>query len=305
MNASRFRAIIGLELRFHFTRPLFWVLVSALGLITWGLSSGGLSISTGDSTIGGTARAWITSEFAIAMMLPIITFTLYSFFVAVAAGMLIPRDDELAVGPVLHATKLRPLEYIWAKFAAVMLLFSVVLAIHLLLSILFNQVIPNAQSELIRGPFELINYLRPALYLALPFLIFLTGVSFAVGELTRKPILVFVTPVALFAACIFFLWPWSPTWLDPRINRLLMWIEPTGYRWLNETWLKVDLGVEHYNHQAVLYDGPFLISRWFMILIGIGAVVVVRSTFFEDLAGHQRRIQTEEPSTLATQTGRT
>ena len=45
-----------------------------------------LDISTGDSTIGGTEKAWITSEFAVAMMLPIVTFLLYSFFVAVASG---------------------------------------------------------------------------------------------------------------------------------------------------------------------------------------------------------------------------
>ena len=287
MNASRFRTLVGMDLRFHFTRPLFWVLAAILGLVSWGLSSGGLSISTGDSTIGGTAKAWMTSEFAIALMLPIMAFTLYSFFIAVAAGMLIPRDDELKVGPVLHATPLRPSEYIWAKFAAVMALFLVVLTLHLGFSMLFNQVIPNAQAELIRGPFELMNYLRPAVLMALPFLIFLTGVSFAVGELTRKPILIFATPVALFAACVFFLWGWSPTWLDPRINRLLMWLEPSGYRWLNETWLKVDLGVTYYNLEPVIYDLPFLMSRLVMILIGVGSVALASRHFAASLRGER------------------
>ncbi len=285
MNSSRFRATMGLDLRSHVTRPMFWVLLVILALMTWGLSSGSLSISTGDSTIGGTARAWITSEFSIALMLPIVTFTLYSFFIAVAAGMLIPRDDELKVGPILHATKLRPSEYVWAKYAAVLLFFVMVLGAHLLFSILFNQVIPNSQAELIRGPFEWVNYLRPALFLALPFLIFLSGVSFAVGEWTRKPILVFVTPVVLLAANVFFLWSWSPLWLDPRINKLLMWIEPAGYRWLNETWLKVDLGVEYYNHQPVGYDWPFLFSRLVMCLLGIGAVALAGRHFAATLRG--------------------
>ncbi len=285
MNAFRFRTMMSLDLRAHFTRPMFWVLLVLLALIAWGLSSGSLAISTGDSTIGGTARAWITSEFSNALMLPIMTFILYSFFIAVAAGMLIPRDDELKVGPVLHATSLRPAEYVWAKFTAVLILFVVVLGIHLLFSIFFNQVLPNSQSELIRGPFVVLNYLRPALFLALPFLIFLTGVSFAVGELTRKPILIFVTPVVLLIANTSFLWSWSPTWLDPRINRLLMWIEPAGYRWLNETWLKVDLGVEYYNHQPVGYDWPFLLSRLVMVVLGFGAVALAGRHFATTLRG--------------------
>ena len=285
MNGSRFRTLMEMDLRFHFTRPMFWVLVASLGLITWGLSSGGLTISTGDSSIGGTARAWVTSEFAIALMLPIMAFILYSFFVAVAAGMLIPRDDELKVGPVLHATPLRPSEYVWAKFAAVTVMFLVVLGLHLGFSVLFNQMLPNAQAELIRGPFEVVNYLRPALIMTLPFLIFIIGVSFAVGELTRSPILIFATPVALFVACVAFLWSWSPSWLDPRINQLLMWLEPSGFRWLQETWLKVDLGVDFYNHQPVGYDVPFLISRLIWGLIGVGSVALAGRHFAASLRG--------------------
>ena len=285
MIGKRFRTFFATDLRFHFTRPLFWVLVVVLFLMAWGLSAGNVSISTGDSTIGGTARAWITSEFAVGMMLPIVTFLLYSFFVAVAAGMLVPRDDELGVSPVLHATPLKPREYVWSRFLAVLTLFLVVLGFHLLFSILFNQVIPNDQAELIRGPFVLQNYLRPALVFAVPFLIFLTGASFAVGEFTRRPILVFVMPVALFLASIFFLWGWSPSWLDPRWNRLLMWLEPSGYRWINETWLKVDLGVEVYNTQPIGYDLPFLASRLAYALLGVGLVTLSSRHFAATLRG--------------------
>ena len=139
MTIGRLRTIVRMDMRFHFTRPMFWVLLVTLGLVAFGLSSGGLMISSGDSSIGGQSKAWITSEFANGMMFPLVAFLVYSFFIAVAAGMAIPRDDELNVGPVLHATRLTPGEYLWGKFGAVLLLFLVVMAVHLLLTIQRNQ----------------------------------------------------------------------------------------------------------------------------------------------------------------------
>ncbi len=74
------------------------------------------------------------------------------------------------------------------------------------------------------------KYVRPALAFGLPAIVFVAGFSLMVGERTRRPILVFVLPLALFLFCVFFLWEWAPSWLDPRINRLLMLVDPTGFR---------------------------------------------------------------------------
>ena len=96
-----------------------------------------------------------------------------------------------------------------------------------------------------------VNYLMPVvgLFCYRPSS-FWRGLSFAVGEWSRRPILVFVLPVAVVLVDGSFLWDWSPNWLDPRINDLMMWIDPSGFRWLNETWLKVDRGVSFYNNEA-------------------------------------------------------
>ncbi len=85
-------------------------------------------------------------------------------------------------------------------------------------------------------------------------LVFISGAAFALGAWTRKPILVFVLPIVLVLGGFFFLWNWSPSWLDLRINRLLMLIDPGGVRWLNETYLKVDRGADYYNTQRIGFD---------------------------------------------------
>jgi ABC-2 type transport system permease protein len=268
MSMKRLFGVWRLDVGQNIRRPLFWILLLINALTAYGLSTGKLRIATGDSTIGAT-KAWITSEFAAAQMLTIVVFLFYSFFVAVAAGMSVINDDELKVGELLHATPLRPSEYVWGKFLGVLSCFFMVLLLHLLFMMFFNHKVLNEKSAEIVGPFEIMNYLRPAFIFTLPMLLFLTGASFAVGEWTRKPILVFVLPVALILACAFFLWDWTPTWLNPRIDQVLMLVDPAGFRWLNQSWLKVDRGVEFYNHAHIPFDLPFLISRGVLMLVGL------------------------------------
>ena len=69
-----------------------------------------------------------------------------------------------------------------------------------------------------------------------------------------------------------FLANWSPSWLSPDLNRLLMLLDPSGSRWLNETFLTVDRGVEFYNTAPLEPDTGFLLSRAAFGLVGLAAV---------------------------------
>jgi hypothetical protein len=273
MSPTRVAAVFWLDFQHNARRPLFWILVVVLGLTAWGLSTGTMQIATGDSRVGGT-KAWITSEFAVGHMLSLVVFLFYTFFIAVGAGMPVIRDDELKVGDLLHASSLRVGEYVWGKFAAVLAGFLAVLAVHLAFSMFFNHVVPNERSLEIRGPFDAVHYLRPALAFAVPSIVFVAGVSFAVGEWGRRPIVLFVLPVAAVLVCGFFLWDWSPSWLDVRVNRLLMLVDPAGFRWLSETWIKNDRGVEFYNHSPIAFDRAFITSRAVFAALGLGSVAL-------------------------------
>ena len=284
MSTSRFYRVFRLDFLYSFRRPLFWFLILIILFTSWGLSFGFLQIQTGDSRVGGT-KAWITSEFAVGQMLIIVVFLFYGFFMAVAAGMPIIRDEELKISELLRSSSLTVGEYVWGKFSAVLIAFFGVLALHLAAMMFFNHLVPNQQSLEIRGPFALSNYVIPALVFAVPTIVFLCGISFAVGEWTRRPILLFFLPVAELLLCGFFLWEWSPVWLDPRLNRLLMLIDPSAFRWLNETWLKGDRGVHFYNEQPLHFDAGILASRFCFLAIGLGAVVLSQLHLSKTLRG--------------------
>jgi len=284
MSGGRFRTVFAGDFSQTFKRPIFWVLIVVLGLTAWGLAGGSVRIMSGDATVGGT-KAWLTSEFAQAQMLSMVIFIFYMFFLAIAAGMAVIRDDEHRVGEILHSTPLTPGEYLWGKFWAVMAGFGIVLVLHILFTIFFNHVFPTENADEIRGPLNPLNYIRPALVFGIPALTFLGGTCFAIGTLSRRPILVFLIPVAALLFCAFFLWEWSPSWLDPRINKVLQLAEPAGFRWLNETWLKVDRGVEFYNTAPVGYDLPFLLSRLGFVVLGLASVAWAQFRFARGLRG--------------------
>ncbi|HZN56226.1 MAG TPA: hypothetical protein VFB67_12990 [Candidatus Polarisedimenticolaceae bacterium] len=278
-----FRADLALQLR----RPLTWVLVFVMMLTIWGLSSGFVSIQSGDASVGGT-KAWITSEFAIAKTVGITVFLFYAFFIAVAAGMAVIQDDERKVGEILHATPLTPREYVWGKALSVIAAFVAVLVFQQLFSILCYYGLPNEKADEIRGPFSLAAFVVPALAFGLPTILFTALTSFAVGLRWRKPILVFVLPVALLLACAFFVWNWSPSWLAPFWNKLLMAADPAGFRWLNETHLKVDRGVDYYNKASIPFDAIYLVSRAAMLAIAVGAFLWAERHFARALRGAVR-----------------
>ena len=164
MNGARLREIYQQELRFHTRRPLLWVLLLLLGFMVWSISIGHASIQSGDARVGGT-KAFINSEFQLTQLMIFLPSLIYVFFVSVAAGMSMIRDDEAKVGELLHSTSLTPAEYVWCKFLGVLVPLLGVLALNVGLLMFCNHLLPHGTNAEYIGPFRLENYLRPALWL--------------------------------------------------------------------------------------------------------------------------------------------
>ena len=284
MSLSRTGVVFAEELSRTYRRPLFWFLVFLVLVLTWGLSTGHMQIATGSSTVGGT-KAWVTSEFAFARALMAMMALLYGFFGSIAAGMAVVSDDEAKISDMLMSTPLKPSEYVWGKFLAILAGFLGAVAIQILLAIVFNHLLPNPEAAEIRGPLQLGNYLRPALVFGLPTLVFYLGISFFLGERWRRPVTVFLFPIALLLLCGFFLWSWSPSWLDLSVNRLLMLVDPSGLRWITETWIKLDRGAGFYNTTRVGLDLPFVLSRLAFLALGLAGVALAQRHLAVHLQG--------------------
>ncbi len=284
MSIRRLWATFKVDLAFTLKRPMFWTMVVFLALLTWGLSTGSVTISSGDSSVGGK-RAWITSEFSSAFVLTFVAFAFIGFFAAIAAGLAVIADREAKVGEILHSTPLRPAEYVWGKALAALAAFTLALGLTAAFMMFFNHVVPNADADEIRGPFGLWNYLRPALLFGLPPLVLFVGVPFYLGSRTGRPVVAFLFPIAMMVLCGFFLWNWDPSWLAPEYNQALMLLDPAGFRWLDETWLEKDLGAEFYNTQRIALDRPFIASRIAWMLIGFAAIALASRQFGATLRG--------------------
>lgn len=263
-------------------RPGYYVLLGLLTFLAWGMSKGAVVIASGDATVGGD-KSWVTSMFAQANIQSVVIAGLGAWFLAIGCGLVIIRDGELNVGEILHATRLRVGEYVWGKFAGAVIVFLLVWVAYLLLSMGFNHVVATGEDAERIGPFALSNYLVPTVVFGLPQVLFFGGVPFYLGVRTRRPIVVFAFPIAVLLVALGFLISWSPGWLDPRINRALMLVDPSGFRWLNETFLKVDRGVAFYNEGDVRPDAAFLMSRVAFTLAGLGAVVAAGRSYARTL----------------------
>ncbi|MDE0121642.1 MAG: M1 family aminopeptidase [bacterium] len=252
-------------------RPSNWVLLVIVGFMAWGLSDGAVTVSTGGSGVG-SEQPHVTSVFNQAMIQCVIIMVIAAWFLAISCGMVVIRDLELQVVEVFHSTRLTPREYVWGKFWGAVAIFAAIWVLYLGFSMFMAHVVTGAGGSDIVGDFALGNYLYPTLLFGVPQILLFAGVPFLVGTWTRRPILVFAFPLASVLVVLTFLSTWSPSWLSPEVNRLLMLLDPSGFRWLNETFLTVDRGVEFYNTAPLQPDTGFLLSRVAFGVVGLISV---------------------------------
>lgn len=281
---GRWRHVAQQEFLTGLRKPAYWILFGVLALMAWGFSNGNVTISTGEAIAGGV-RPHITSVFNQSMIQVVAVLGIGAWFLTIAAGMILPREAELQVEEVLNATPLTPGEYVWGKFAGALGVFLAGWVLFLCVSVGFNHLIaPGGEAEVI-GPFAAWNYLFPTLLFVVPQVLFFAGAPFFLGAWTRRPILVFAFPVVVLLLTMTLLAFWSPSWLDPAVNRALMLADPSGYRWINETFLKVDRGVEFYNTAPLRPDAGFVVSRLAFAVAGLLTVAAAQRSVARQMRG--------------------
>lgn len=268
MNAHRLAAVARLEFRTTLGRPLWWVLLLGACFAVVSLSSTAF-LPSGDGSFGGV-RPFINSHYALTSFFGLSGFVTYSFFAAVIAGLAVIRDDEHRVSELIHSTALTPTEYVWGKLAGVLGALTLVLLIQSILLVSFYELAGGGGGA--GGPFDFRNYLGPALAFGLPPILIFAGLAFAVGEWTRRPMVVFAIPVGLVFALPFFV-TWSPPWLGEGLNTALKIADPSGMRWMVQDVIGSATGVDYVNTTRVDADWVFWTNR--IALVGAALLSVV------------------------------
>ncbi len=299
MNLRRTLGIAMVDLRTAWRRPMWLTLVTLLALFAFGFAAAGLRVQAGDVTAGGK-QAWINSQFNAAFCDGAVLSLFLPFFAAIAAGLPLLQDIDRKVDRVLLGTRLTPLEYVTGRFLGAVVPLLAIIAIWVVMQVGFFELWPLDNPEKQRGPFALWNYVWPALVFSLPLLLPMAGGSMLLGSWTRAPILVFLLPLVVLIGGALFLWSWSPEWLPHGVNRVIMLLDPAGQRWMSETYLKADRGVDFYNTQPLALDGAFALSRVAWCVAGLLAIPLTARTLFRRArTSTERRLSPKAAQALA------
>jgi ABC-type transport system involved in multi-copper enzyme maturation permease subunit len=297
MSWQRLYTVLKADFLHNLKRPLFWIWFALLGWNAWLISNSSWIIRSVDTSVG-TEKSFVNSEFQLAFVFSLMCFLMLGLFVAIIAGTPILRDSQYRVGEIIHATPLRPSEYIWGKYLAALATCLVAILLFVLTVILLTDVIPNPAAAEFHGPFKMRNYLMPALVFMMPAIFFITSISLAISVYTRRAFLVYLFPVGMLVLVMNFLYRWYPS--DPTASYLMQCADPSGFRWLKQTWLLVDRGVSFYNTHPIHYDPGFLLGRFFYVVLAIGFVVLSVNRFAKRFARiPDRRVKAIQQSASA------
>lgn len=274
----RLRLVAQLDLRESLRSAFFVFWILFMGLNAWTVSRGNWIVRSNSTSLGGNL-AYVNSEFQIAYVAAMIGFFILSFFIAIVAGMSLIRDDEHKVGEILHATPLSPGQYVWGKFLAAAGTCLMAAAAFAILTAVFTHGMPDPERPESYGPFALRIYIVPILVFLVPAVLFVAGLTFLLGRLSKRPILIFFVPVAFFLFYWSFYWRWNPPELSQTARFWLQMTDPSGFRWLRQNFLTVDRGIAYYNTRPVDYSPAFLLSRLGVALAGLGFVDLARRHF--------------------------
>ncbi len=284
---ARLLAFPRLELGTFWKRPVNIIMFVIFSLMSLGFVAGNVRIGSGSADTGGAklainapANLFFADAILFALILP--------FFVAVVCGMPILTDFDRRINRLVFSTPISMTQYAFSRLLGTTMVLFVVMFLWIIVQMGLYQLWPINAEESARVAFQPLGYFWPLLVVGLPQLIFVAGTSMWLGVRTRQPVLVFAMPVVILIAGVFFLWSFSPEWLPHWVDRLLMLVDPTGFRWITRTFLEEDRGVAFYNSSWLVPDPAIALSRVAFVAIGLLGVWATGRRLMHTESGDQR-----------------
>jgi ABC-2 type transport system permease protein len=216
LNVARF------EMRYQLRNPVFWVAIILFFLLGFGVTaSENVSMGT-PGTVKENAPYAIATFTALSSLF-------YLFVVTSFVANAIIRDDATGYGPIIKATSIGKRNYVLGRFlgglvVALLGFFAVPVGM------LFGSIMPWVDPETV-GPQVLSYYLWPFLILAVPNIILMCSLLFALATITRSMLWSYVGVVVFFMG---YLIVTSILGSKPEYFQILAQWEPLGFGALSE-----------------------------------------------------------------------
>jgi ABC-2 type transport system permease protein len=186
------RTVLRFELAYWFRRPLTWLFFAVFFLMAF-------FATASDAVLNVGARGQIhrNAPFILARTMGILT-AIGQVITTAVAGTAVLRDVQVGAQELLFTTRVRRPDYLGGRFLGA---FAAMLCIYagMPLGLLAGSLMPWVPADAL-GPVRPWHVAQPFLVIALPNLLFVSALLFAVGALTRKLFAVYVTGIVLLLA---------------------------------------------------------------------------------------------------------
>jgi hypothetical protein len=184
--------VLRFELRSWFRRPLLWLFFGVFFLMAFfAVASDAVTVN------GGSGPVHRNAPVVLATLMGVLT-AIGQVFTTAVAGTAVLRDAQVGAQELLFTTRVGRGAYLGGRFLGAFAAMACIYA-GLPLGLLAGSVMPWVPADAL-GPVRPWHVAQPFLVIALPNLVFVSGLFFAVGALARRLFAVYVTGVLLLVA---------------------------------------------------------------------------------------------------------
>ena len=259
-----FWTVFKFELAYWFRRPLTLLFFALFFLMAF------FSTASDAFLLVATGQIHRNAPFVLATAMGILT-AVGQVITTAIAGTAVLRDSQLGTEELLFTTRVSKSGYLLGRFIGA---FVIMLAIYsaLPIGLLAGSVMPWVPAEHM-GPIRVAAYFQPFFVIAVPNLLFVSALLFAVGALTRRLFAVYVTGIVLLVA-----WQITQTIIGQLDKlRLASLIDPFALTTVNVAvryW-----SVAERNAQLVPLTGPMIQNRLLWIVVAVALFAFVATVF--------------------------
>jgi len=259
-----FWTVFKFELSYWFRRPLTLLFFTLFFLMAF--------FATASDAFLGIAGGQIhrNAPFVLATAIGILT-AVGQVITTAIAGTAVLRDSQLGTEELLFTTRVSKSGYLLGRFIGAFVIMLVIYS-ALPIGLLTGSVMPWVPAEKM-GPIQIAAFFQPFFMIAVPNLLFVSALLFAVGALTRKLFAVYVTGIVLLVA-----WQITQTIIGQLDKlRLASLIDPFALT-------TIDVATRYWsiaekNAQLIPFAGPMTQNRLIWIAVAIALFTVVATVF--------------------------